>query len=231
LVEQEDSTEEKDFTIAKGLLPQIRSGINKLPPSRTAVNVRINFAQTLSKMIQSDIKTEDIARILVQAVEMAQNLKDKRSESYALGTLAELYERTGQLSEAKELGQQALLKAESISAIDIAYQWNWLIGRIFKKQSNLPQATAAYSKAYKELNLLRDDLVAINPDMQFSFRETVEPVYREYADVLLQSGKTTNEIQSNPVQARQVIESLQLAELNNFFRSPCVQPKVMWKNW
>jgi CHAT domain-containing protein len=217
--------EQKEFSTATALLPQIQSQIDKLPPSRTAVNYRINFAQSLSKMMHNPVQPKDIAKILAQAVQVAQTLKDERIESYALGTLGELYEQIGQLSDAKSLTQQALVKAESIDAQDIAYQWHWQIGRIFQKQSDIPAATAAYSRAYNALKSLRNDLVAINPDIQFSFRESIEPVYRQYVDLLLQS-EVSNNKPDNLIQARQVIESLQLAELDNFFRSPCLQPRV-----
>lgn len=218
--------EQNQFSRAKVLLPQIQSQINNLPASRTAVNMRINFAESLSKMVQDDIPREDVARMLAQAVEMANNLQDQRSESYALGTMGELYEQTGQLSDAKNVTQHALRKAESINAQDIAYQWYWQLGRILQKQSDIPAATAAYNRAYNALKSLRNDLVAINPDVQFSFRESVEPVYRQYVDLLLKSAENQVKQQNNLVQAREVIESLQLAELNNFFRSPCVQPRV-----
>ena len=42
-----------------------------------------------------------------------------------------------------------------------------------------------YSEAVDTLNTLRTDLVALNPDIQFSFREQVEPVYRELVGLLL----------------------------------------------
>ncbi len=218
--------EQDEFSTAKALLPQIQSQIDNLPPSRTAANIRINFAESLQKMIQHDLEPKDAARMLAQAVQMAKSLKDERSESYALGTLGELYEQTGQLSDAKDLTQQALAKAESIDAQDITYQWHWQMGRILQKQSNISGATAAYNQAYNNLKSLRNDLVAINPDVQFSFRESVEPVYRQYVDLLLQYGENTEKKPDNLVQARQVIESLQLAELDNFFRSPCLQPRV-----
>ncbi|MGH2414916.1 MAG: CHAT domain-containing protein, partial [Microcystaceae cyanobacterium] len=61
------------------------------------------------------------------------------------------------------------------------------------------------------------------------FRDNVEPVYRElveldlkYADSLKKAGKN-EQSQQHIVQARGVIESLQLAELNNFFREACVE--------
>ncbi|MBD2732159.1 hypothetical protein H6G96_39440 [Nostoc sp. FACHB-892] len=218
--------EQEEFSTAKALLPQIQSQIDNLPPSRTAVNYRINFAQSLSKMKQNSVEPKDVAKMLAQAVQVAKSLKDQRTESYALGILGELYEQTGQLSDAKGLTQQALVQAESINAQDIAYQWHWQMGRILQKQSNIPAATDAYSRAYNALKSLRNDLVAINPDVQFSFRESIEPVYRQYVDLLLQLQENPIKKPDNLVQARQVIESLQLAELDNFFRSPCLVPRV-----
>ncbi|MFN6486653.1 MULTISPECIES: CHAT domain-containing protein [unclassified Nostoc] len=218
--------EQKKFSTAKALLPQIQSQIDSLPPSRTAVNYRINFAQSLSKITQNSVEPKDVAKMLAQAVQVAKSLKDQRTESYALGTLGGLYEQSGQLADAKSLTQQALVKAESIDAQDIAYQWHWQIGRILQKQSNIPAATDAYNRAYNALKSLRNDLVAINPDVQFSFRESIEPVYRQYVDLLLQLPENTFQKPDNLIQARQVIESLQLAELDNFFRSPCLLPRV-----
>ncbi|MEA5604857.1 CHAT domain-containing protein [Nostoc sp. UHCC 0252] len=218
--------EQKEYSTAETLLPQIQSQIDNLPPSRATVNHRINFAQSLIKMSQNKVQPKDIAKILAPAVQMAQNLKDQRTESYAFGTLGELYEQTGQLADAKNLTQQALIKAESIDAQDIAYQWHWQMGRILQKQSDIPAATTAYSRAYNSLKSLRNDLVAINPDVQFSFRESIEPVYRQYVDLLLQYEKNSKNKSDNLFQARQVIESLQLAELDNFFRSPCLLPRV-----
>ncbi|WP_214433732.1 CHAT domain-containing protein [Dendronalium phyllosphericum] len=218
--------EQKEFSTAKALLPQIQSQIDSLPPSRTGVNYRINFAQSLSKMIQNSVGPKDIAKILAQAVQVANSLKDERSESYALGTLGGLYEQSGQLADAHTLTQQALVKAESLDAQDIAYQWHWQMGRILQKQSDISAATAAYNRAYNALKSLRNDLVAINPDVQFSFRESIEPIYRQYVDLLLQLPENTFQKSDNVIQARQVIESLQLAELDNFFRSPCLLPRI-----
>ncbi len=75
--------EQKEFSTAKTLLSEIQSQINNLPPSRTAVNYRINFAQSLSKMIQNEVQPKDVAKMLAQAVEIAKSLKDERSRANA----------------------------------------------------------------------------------------------------------------------------------------------------
>ncbi|GAB4177855.1 MAG: hypothetical protein Fur006_09820 [Coleofasciculaceae cyanobacterium] len=236
--------ETKQLSIAQSLLPKIQPIIAQLPPSRKAVYARINFAQSLMRLKQNmtaDIPSElEIAQLLSVAIAQAKSLKDPRAESYALGTLGGLYEQTQQLADAGDLTQQALLIAQAIAAPDIAYQWQWQLGRL-KAGDDINSALAAYDEAFKTLQSLRGDLVAINPDVQFSFRESVEPVYRQYVDLLLRpqtppyqggAGGVTSQgqqdkgtSQDNLHKAREVIEALQLAELDNFFREACLAPK------
>ncbi|MBD2013943.1 CHAT domain-containing protein [Microcoleus sp. FACHB-53] len=208
--------EEQRLPEARSLSAQIQSQLDNLPPSRTAVYARINLAQSVIKLSTSEVDTG--AKLLAKAIEQAKSLGDQRATAYALGNLGDLYEKTGQLNEAKNLTEEALVLAQTISAPDIAYRWQWQLGRLLKAQGNRKQAIAAYDSAVKTLKDLRSDLVSINPNVQFSFRESVEPVYREFVELLLQSDANPD----NLAQARDVIESLQLAELANFFREDCL---------
>jgi len=208
------------------LLSQIPDQLNNLPANRTAVYARINLAQSLIKLSASGNK--QAAQLLASAAQQAKDLGDQRAEAYALGSLGSLYEQTRQVKNALEITNQSLLLAQTINAPDIAYRWQWQLGRLLKAQGNLEGAIAAYESAVKSLESLRGDLVSINPDVQFSFRESVEPVYRELVALLLQSpnprgdNSVTPEQQKNLDKARNVIESLQQAELVNFFREDCL---------
>jgi CHAT domain-containing protein/murein DD-endopeptidase MepM/ murein hydrolase activator NlpD len=217
--------ETKRLADVKTLLPQIQTQIGNLPPSRTAIYARINLAESLMQFKQKSATDSpswlDIAQILSTAVQQAQDLQDRRTQSYALGVLGNLYEQKGQLTDAQNLTQQALFLAQTIDARDIAYRWEWQLGRLLKARGNIQEAIAAYDRAVKSLQSLRYDLVAINPDVQFDFRDRVEPVYRQLVELLLQpQGNQTS--QANLQKARETIESLQLAELDNFFREACL---------
>jgi CHAT domain-containing protein len=209
---------------ANELLPQIQSQIAKLPPSRAAVYVRINFAQSLMQPKRTATAAPPtqthIAQLLATAVQQAKSIKDQRAEAYALGYLGKLYEQNQQLGNAQDLTQQALMLAQGINAPDIGYRFQAQLGRILKAQGNVQAAIAAYSEATNMLKSIRSDLVATNPDIQFDFRDEVEPIYRQLVELLLQPQKPS---QQNLVQARDMIESLQLAELNNFFRTACLE--------
>ncbi|MEO1131816.1 MAG: CHAT domain-containing protein, partial [Cyanobacteria bacterium J06639_1] len=223
----------------------IRSQLDELPRSRAAADARIHWLSAMTQLRSAgrvDLPWAEMAGVGTEAVDIARDLRDPRTESYALGTLGTLYERagyeragyertgyerTGQLDDARALTERALLMAQSISATDIAYQWQWQLGRILKARDRYDDALAAYSVAYDTLQSLRRDLVAVNPDVQFTFRDRVEPVYREYVDLLLQDRPETSPGASEFQRAREAIEALQLAELDNFFRSACLDAQVV----
>ena len=221
--------EMKQTETAKTVRSQITAAIEQLPPSRSAIYARVNLSQRSMELALSEAPA--IAQQLATAVQQARTLQDARAESYALGALGMLYEKTGNLLEAETATEAALRIAQSILAPDIAYQWQWQMGRLLHSdsiretpvaRSESTSAVAYYTAAVETLNGLRSDLVALNPDIQFSFRESVEPVYRQLADLLLSADSPDIE---QLKQAREVIEALQLAELDNFFRDACAQPE------
>ncbi|NER92402.1 MAG: CHAT domain-containing protein [Symploca sp. SIO1B1] len=176
--------------------------------------------KTNNKKQTTKNKQPFIAQLLAKAVQEARTLQDPQAEAYALGQLGHLYELTTQWQEAKELTEQAIIIAQRIKAADIVAPWQWQLGRVLKQQGRINEAVEAYSIAVATLQSLRQELVTSNPELQFSFTESVEPVYRELVALLLQS----NPSQANLKQARKLIEALQLAELENFFRQACLQP-------
>ncbi|MEA5581877.1 CHAT domain-containing protein [Nodularia harveyana UHCC-0300] len=208
---------EKQFTAAQNLIPEIESLLAELPASRPSIYAWINFAHSLSSL---NTPKSEIAPLLATAVQQAQNLDDIRAESYALGNLGTLYEQTQQLAEAVQLTEQALILSQTSNTPEIAYLWQWQIARLLKSQGNITEAIAAYDAAIATLESLRIDLVAVNQDIQFNFRDNVEPVYRQSVALLLSEEKPNVEILDK---ARTRIEALQLAELDNFFREACLQ--------
>ncbi|NER30376.1 MAG: CHAT domain-containing protein [Symploca sp. SIO1C4] len=148
-----------------------------------------------------------------------------------------LYKQLEQWDYAKNLTNQAIIIAENIQAPDVLYRWEWQLGRILQHQKTRDEAICfhkedqkdgeeqklvvlyrdevlcAYEQALTSLEKVRKDLLFIDSDVQFSFRDNVEPFYRQYVDLLLQSpnlndyslGKTT-----------ELIDALQLAELENY---------------
>ncbi|MEH2183924.1 CHAT domain-containing protein [Nostoc sp.] len=169
----------------------------------------------------------EIGEILQTALNQAQQLGNKQAEADARGYLGGVYQQMGKLAEARQLTEQALQQKSAFNDSSITYLWQWQLGRIYQTQQDQKSALKAYTLAYETLQSLRKDLVGINPELQFTFRDSVEPVYRELVNLLLQplASQQINQTeinQENLKLARDVIEALQLAELTNFFREACV---------
>ena len=231
------------------LWQEIKSKIDNLPASTQSIYDRINFAESLACLtvqviephvdtmkwpfppavnrcaVQSPRKNVEppaliyVAQLLATAANDADKLGNLRAESYAKGSLGELYEITGQISEAKQLTDRALGIAQSIQAADLAYKWQWQLGRLtVKSKGDAKSAIGAYQASVQTLQSLRKDLIAVNSDVQFSFRDNAEPVYRELVDLLLTTEGNTQPSSANLEQAIKQIDALQLAEIENFLR-------------
>lgn len=215
------------------LVEAISRQLDGLPPSRRAIDARVNFAHTLMSLEDSPgnrigdsqlptFTNLHIAQILATARQQAQELRDPQAESYAVGMLGQLYERAHQWQEARTLTDTALWLAQASQSDEITYLWQWQLGRIWQQQGDRSQARAAYIEAVSTLTKLRNEL-AIDPDLQVAYQQQIEPVYRQALELLLQPGdRGAPPSQSDLKQARQTFESLQLAEIDNFFRQACL---------
>ncbi len=209
-------------------LTDTRKLLDSIPPSRQTVYAYINLAETIqTDRAQSRIDRGtlmSVAQLLTTAISQARTIQDPRSEAQAIGSLGSLYALTKQYTEAKKLTIQALAIAESLPAPDLAYRLDWQLGKILMADKptdrDIEKATSVYRQAINHLKLLRNDLNAIDADLQFSFRDSVEPIYREYVNLLLKDDKPISP--ADLATARDAIESLQVAELENFLRQGCL---------
>ena len=213
-------------------LDHLETELDQLPKGRFAIDAKVNLAHSLMCLTDGPIPSPPTPTtginpetLLKSAQKEAKTLGDRIAESYALGTLGHLYEQQGKVTPAKATTQAAIQKIQALRANDIAYQWHWQMGRLLQQEVNQrPRILQSYDLAFQLLQSLRQDLTALNTDVQFSFRQTIEPFYRQYAQTLLHT-PTVEDL----IQARNVIESLQLAELDNFFQDACstAQPELV----
>ena len=216
-------------TAAASLLPSIHNYLSRSRLTSKSIYTQVNLAKSLVFLKQRQFNSPDSLnserllseanQLLTNAIALAQQIHDLRAESYASGSLARLYEYQQQKYKAQQYSDRALKLAQLVQAKELAYQWDWQLARLLKDQDG-SAAMTYYHQAYNILNDLRTDLVALNPEIRFSFRENIEPIYREYVDLLLLAPQPS---QTNLKQAREVIEALQLAELDNFFQDTCVE--------
>ncbi len=168
---------------------------------------------------------------LTMAIATARNIDNKRAESFALGSMGYIYESLQQYDRALELTRQAQNTAQLANAADSLYRWQWQAGRILKNSTNPANNPTAAMNAYRgaiaTLQTIRGDLISASKELQFDFRDSVEPVYREFIDLLLNEepiGAGSNSGNTGNIdEALNTLELLKLAELQNFFGDECVQ--------
>jgi tetratricopeptide (TPR) repeat protein len=215
--------------------------ISTLPPQQTTIYATIDLAKLLQseKATFSNCLNADNLRqaqaLLQPVVTLATKLGDRRAESFALGELGHIYECEGNYQQALKLTQQARLAAEQDK--DSLYLWEWQTGRVLIRQGNKAESINAYETAIATLESIRDDLLTASRDIQFDFRDTVEPIYRQLIEQRLTTEDRTVVILAN--QTAQVanvssvlntVDSLRLAELQNYFGNDCAIADVITSN-
>ena len=184
LITQNTAPEGTRNTITQNRL-NMQTLLQAEPNSQDKAYLLIGLANSLMQDTVSQHNPKSIASLLQTALQVAQKTADKRTESFALGALGQVYELQTDYETALKLTRQAQFAAQQVSAADSLYRWQWQIGRILSATGDIQSAIAAYEQAIATLQTLRSDIITANQDLQFDFRDSVEPVYRQMIGLLL----------------------------------------------
>jgi CHAT domain-containing protein/tetratricopeptide (TPR) repeat protein len=208
--------------------------IDELPSSRETAYAAIGLAQSYQSTHRDFSCGEAYQENplqkswLIEGQRLAKEIGDARAESFALGELGHLEECRNNLQEAADLSDQAQLAAsDALESADSLYLWEWQRGRLYQRQGDSVRAQKAYKQAITTLETVRTDILTADKELQFDFRDTVEPIYRQYIELQLASvSAAPRQIRTLPTaQAQETLKSinaLRLAELQNFFGNDCV---------
>ena len=197
---------------------QAVSLLEQLPDSRHKVYAAIELTN-----IQNEDRcvNQQTKQLLDTALATAQNLQDNRARSFALGELGHFYECRQQYNTALEYTRQAQWQGDSnLQNQDSLYLWEWQEGRILHQLGRDLAAIPVYQRAIATLDSVRDDLITQKRELQLDFRDNIEPLYREFARLNLESisdGKPEQRLDT----ALEAIDKLRIAELENYFGYGC----------
>lgn len=166
---------------------------------------------------------------LREATAQAQTLGDRRLLSLTDGQMGALYEAQDRTREAITLTERAAHTAAAIGAADLGLRWQWQLGRLRRANGDPAGALSAYRQAIRQIQTIRFDIPVQYVGGRSSFRETLEPVYLGAADLMLeQSGREPDpqRVQTLLGEARDTVELLKAAELNDYFQDPCAASPV-----
>lgn len=201
---------------------------NLLPLTRSASATRGTLAGAACFM--PDVRSEAEA-LLMQANATARQIGDYRAQSFALGKLGQVSECDGDYDKALAFTNEAEFAADQdLRSLDSLYLWQWQVGRILNQKDEGDKAITAYDESIATLEKIRSEILIADRDIQFDFRDAVEPVYRELAELRLMNAPvseivTAEEDRSmvaNITSALTAIDALKLAELQNYFGDECI---------
>ncbi len=200
----------------------------KLAEFLDPLNVR-ELQTVLNTTAPSQVVESTAVDLLNQALSIGEALKNPRIVSFALGKLGNIDERAGRFELALDKTQRARLAADQgLAGQDSLYLLDWQMGRILKEQGNLTDAAQAYEQAVNVLSQIRSDILNANRDLQFDFRDTVEPIYRQYAQLNLKAVPPAVTLRKGEQAFAELdttletLDSLKVAELQSYFANDCV---------
>jgi CHAT domain-containing protein len=202
----------------------------QLPNNHDKAYLLIRTAQLYRKLVANDDKLQQAAALqahalLTEAADIAVALQDARAASYARGYLGGLYETAGRYDEGLLLTNKAIYSIQPLYAPEILYLWKWQAGRIYRALGDTDAAIAAYREAVASIQAVRAELDNGSEGVAASFRADAAPVFLELADLLLRAsedGSDTAQVQARLVEARETVELLKAAELQDYFQDDCV---------
>ncbi len=200
---------------------EITDGATRRPLQLAAGEVALR-SNARMKLANRDLNS--ITRSLAETLDDAGQAGDNRTVSHASGLLGEFYLLAERGTDALRLARVATFQAQQLESPELAYRWEWLLGRSLRASGQWDEAAIAMERALVELSGIRSGLLTGIRGRRQPFRELVGPLFQDHADVLLTQASTAPPPRAQVLRnrARNVIEAFKSAELEDYFLDECV---------
>ncbi len=208
--------------------PTIAAAIAPRPPTPSTLDLRVNLLDNLITLKQQQPALGPDIKQLQQQIQSAQkiatDLNQTRSEAYLAILSSKFFTWQNDEKSALQSTDEGIFWATNANAPDIIYRLYNQKGSLLDKKGDRLGAIAAYRSAVATLKSIRSDVDSLSSDSLFSFQNDINPIHRNLVRLLLQD-RNGQPDEATLREARNVIESLQVAELNNYLGSDCLQTK------
>ncbi len=167
-----------------------------------------------------DRLSDEITQGLASAAACGMTIENSRLTSNAFGCLGWHHEILMQYEDALSDTRKAAHRAQTGLHADLLYRWHWQLGRLNQVMGDTRNAVTAYKNAIASLNPIRMAFLKSFRRADAVFNETVRPAYLELASIFLEHPDLLAE-------ARDTMELLKKAELQNFYQDECMTDR----NW
>ncbi|MEY4210661.1 MAG: hypothetical protein RLZ92_1042 [Pseudomonadota bacterium] len=197
--------------------------------AQKSLDVGVNNVQALlaSELIQSNYGT------LNQLLTIDSNQISGRIKADAMGKLAQLLQSEQRHQEALSLIEQAIVLAYANNDRVLSAKLEAQLAEIFRLQGDSKRALDAYKQAVDDLHSVRTDIPISLPDGRSVLVAMIEPIYRNYVDLLLQtvSSADTTADQQLLMKAIDSMEAIKEADMQDFFLGRCSVSSEIHLDW
>jgi CHAT domain-containing protein len=189
-------------------------------------------AQALPGGVIADLQQQSY-QLLNPLLSQGYRLTQPRLAAEAIGTMAELYQWQGRLQEALALSKQAITLAEAVNQRELLTKLAAQSGDLYRSLGDDERALAAYDAAVNNLYSIRVEMPISMPDGRSVLNTLIDPIYRTYVDLLLQSKGATEPAQSDQLLAKAIdsMEAIKEADMQDFFLGRCSIGTQNGHNW
>lgn len=162
-------------------------------------------------------------QLLVKLLAWAEQNQQQRLLAEATGKLALLYDWQERKPEALSLTEQAIARVQVNSQKELLAQLAAQKGSLLRQMGENARALAAYQIAVDNLYAVRVDLPITLPDGRNLLKTVIDPIYRNYVDLLLQATPSDDSDFTNQqlVKAIDSMEAIKEADMQDFFLGRC----------
>ena len=198
----------KSKSLIDEALDQIRDLEDSHNKTYCLMNIGLAYQGLFSYFPESkDLLLRRSSEMFNEAARVAKKIGDDLAFSYASGYLGNLFENEQQFQEALYLTQQAIFKAQEISASEALFRWQWQAGRIYKALDKIDEAIVLYRSSIFTLQSIRHEKSGCYGWQHPTIRESTVQVSFELVDLLLRRAASVQDLdESNSllVEAREV---------------------------
>lgn len=197
-----------------------------LPDLRAQAFYLLNLGEMSLQLHQQTERTNALQmafRLLEQARQIAKQVEDDGLRSQVKTYLAIAHKQGGEYGEALNLIRDAVFLSQQEPAL--FYYAEWQRGQIFEARGNIVAAESSYRKAIEHLYPIQLSLSTGQRNALDVFKERVRPVYFSLASLLLRKAEkvgAAQQQQSLLQEARDTIERLRTAELQDYYQDECL---------
>lgn len=223
-------------------LMQLAGRVDRLTPGLIKSKLALKTAQLafdlqdqdLPASIVSDLQRQNYL-ILVQLRSWAEQTQQQRVMAEVSAKLAMVYAWQDRKQEALVLTERALEAAQELGHKEFLAQLSAQKGDLLQQLGDSRHALEAYQLAVDNLYAVRSDLPITLPDGRNLLNTVIDPIYRNYVDLLLQQATldSSDDAKAQLVKAIDSMEAIKEADMQDFFLGRCSvgsQHEQTWQN-